>query len=115
MKIKKHIDTKSEGLATTKSAHYPIKNAYLQPIENIIDNLKTNQQYGLSEIDIDKRIKTYGLNKYEEQKQKSIFLLVVEQFKSPIILLLVLGAGVSFLFQHWLEGGSIIVVKFFGL
>jgi len=106
------MDTESKSLATPKLVHYPIKNTSSLSIESIIDTLKSNQQNGLNEDDIAKRIKTYGLNKYEEKKQKSIFLLLVEQFKSPIVLLLVLAGGVSLSFQHWLEGGSIIGVIF---
>lgn len=91
---------------------YPIKYAHSLPIEKVNDMLQTNQSTGLSESDIAKRIKTYGLNRYEEQKQKSIFLLLFEQFKSPIVLLLVVAAGFSFAFQHLIEGFSIIGVIF---
>lgn len=83
---------------------YPIKFAHSLPIENINDILQTNQPTGLSESDIAKRIKMYGLNRYEEQKQKSIFLLLFEQFKSPIILLLVFANGFHSLFNIWLKG-----------
>lgn len=92
----------------TKS--YPIKFAHSLPLENINEMLQTNKSTGLSESDIAKRIKTYGLNRYEEQKQKSIFLLLFEQFRSPIILLLVFASGFSFVFQHLIEGFSIIGV-----
>ncbi len=91
---------------------YPIKSVHSISIENIIDILQTNPQNGLSEADIPTRVKTYGLNLYKEQKQKSIFLLLYEQFKSPIILLLIFAAVLSFSFQQWLEGFSIIGVLF---
>ena len=74
---------------TTKT--YPIKNAHSLSLENINEMLQANISTGLSESDVANRIKTYGLNRYEEQKQKSIFLLLFEQFKSPIILLLEIG------------------------
>jgi len=95
-----------------KTKSYPISNALSLPIDDIVNRLQANQQNGLSENDITKRIKKYGLNRYEEQKQQSIFLLLFEQFKSPIILLLVVAAGFSFGFQHWIEGFSIIGVIF---
>lgn len=94
------------------SKTYPIQLAHSLPIEKINDILQTNQSQGLSESDIAERIKMYGLNRYEEQEQKSIFLLLFEQFKSPIILLLVIAAGFSFTFQHLIEGFSIIGVIF---
>jgi len=95
-----------------KTKSYPISNALSLPIDDIVGRLQANQQHGLSQSDIAKRIKTYGLNCYEEQKQKSIFLLLFEQFKSPIVLLLVVATGFSFAFQHLIEGFSIIGVIF---
>jgi Ca2+-transporting ATPase len=99
-------------MVTLNDKTYPIENAHSKNIEEILKLLDTNQENGLSEADIDERIKTYGLNSYQEQKQKSIFLILVEQFKSPIILLLVVAAGFSFFFQDWIEGFSIIGVIF---
>jgi len=99
-------------MTTIKTKNYPIENAHSITIENIASLLKANQQNGLSDDEVDKRIEAYGLNSYKEQKQKSIFLLLLEQFKSPIIALLVVAAGFSFFFQHWIEGFSIIGVIF---
>jgi len=99
-------------VAQTMANDYPLENIYSIQIEKIVNSLQTNQQNGLEEADIDNRIKKYGLNQYQEQKQKSIFLVLLEQFKSPIVALLVVAAALSFFFQHWLEGFSIIGVIF---
>jgi len=99
-------------MTTIKTKNYPIEYAHSITIENIASLLQANQQNGLSDNEVDKRIKSYGLNSYKEQKQKSIFLILIEQFKSPIIGLLVVAAGFSFFFQHWIEGFSIIGVIF---
>jgi len=98
MKSQKNMDIVKNGFTTTTSIHYPIKNGYSLPIESIFDSLKSDAEKGLNEIGIAKRINSYGLNKYEARKQKSIFLLLIEQFTSPIVLLLVLAAGVSLSF-----------------
>ena len=88
------------------------QSVYSTDIETLAKKLSVTLKTGLNEPEIEARIKAHGLNRYEEQKQKSIFLILWEQFKSPIILLLVLASGVSFGFQHWLEGFSIIGVIF---
>ena len=36
----------------------------------------------------------------------------MDQFKSPIVVLMVVAATFSFLFEHWLEGFSILGVLF---
>jgi len=100
------------SVAAPKAEDYPLGKTYSIPIEKIISLLQADQQNGLAEADIESRIKKYGLNQYQEQKQKSVFLILVEQFKSPIVALLVVAAALSFFFQHWLEGFSIIGVIF---
>ncbi len=90
----------------------PIEYPHTMEIENIFQLLNTNQQHGLNEAEVEKRIETYGLNSYKAQKQKSLFLILIEQFKSPIVILLVVAAGLSFFFEHYIEGYSIIGVLF---
>ncbi len=96
----------------TKASEYPIEKMYSISIEEIINLLHVNQQNGLDEAEVNSRIIKYGLNQYQEQKQKSILLILLEQFKSPIVALLIVAATLSFFFQHWLEGFSIIGVIF---
>ncbi|MEO7310662.1 MAG: cation-transporting P-type ATPase [Chitinophagaceae bacterium] len=99
-------------MATPNNTTYPIENAHAKNIDEIVQLVAANQATGLGEDEIDDRIKTYGLNSYQQQKQKSIFLILLEQFKSPIILLLVMAAGFSFITRDWIEGFSIIAVLF---
>jgi len=89
-----------------------IENAHSIKIEEIAKLLDVNLQTGLKESGIDERIAKYGLNSYAQQKQKSIWLILFEQFKSPIILLLVVAASFSFFFQDWIDGFAIITVIF---
>jgi Ca2+-transporting ATPase len=91
---------------------YPIENTHSIKADDIAKLLDTNLQTGLKESSINEKNTKYGLNSYAAQKQKSIWLILFEQFKSPIILLLVVAAGFSFFFQDWLEGFSIIAVIF---
>ncbi len=91
---------------------YPIEHALSIKADDIAKLMHVNMQTGLKESSINERITKYGLNSYAAQKQKSIWLILFEQFKSPIIVLLVVAAGFSFFFEDWLEGFSIIVVIF---
>ena len=74
--------------------------------------LNANVVNGLSENEVNQRIAKYGLNSFTQQKQKSIWLLLIEQFNSPIIFLLIAAAGFSFFFKDFIEGFSIIGVIF---
>jgi P-type Ca2+ transporter type 2C len=97
-------------MKTSVGNTYPIEHPQTIPTDEIIRIFQTNPREGLKEDDVKKRVEAYGLNTYKAQEQKSIFLIVLEQFKSPIILLLVVAGVFSFVFQHWLEGFSIIGV-----
>ncbi|MEO5642620.1 MAG: cation-translocating P-type ATPase [Bacteroidia bacterium] len=90
----------------------PVENSFSIKVDDLAEMMDVNLQYGLKESSINERIAKYGLNSYAAQKGKSIWLILFEQFKSPIILLLVVAAGFSFFFDDWLEGFSIIAVIF---
>jgi Ca2+-transporting ATPase len=89
---------------------YPIKKPHVQSVENILVSLETNIQNGLSNHEASKRNNDFGLNVYEAQVQKSIWLILLEQFKSPIVYLLVFAIAVSAYFQHFIEAIAIGVV-----
>jgi len=82
-------------MATQNDNIYPIENAYSTVLEDLSKRLDVNLHTGLKEKSITERIAKFGLNSYGEQKQKSVLLILLEQFKSPIILLLVAAAGFS--------------------
>lgn len=99
-------------MAALNDKIYPIENTHSINADELAKLLDVNLQTGLKESDINERIAKYGLNGYAEQRQKSILLILFEQFKSSIIVLLVVAAGFSFFFEDWMEGFSIIAVIF---
>lgn len=56
---------------------------------------RTNIASGLSEKDVTKRKKEYGLNKLEEGKKRNIVLKFIDQFKDFMILILLIAAVIS--------------------
>ena len=97
-------------MTTSKNISYPVDRPYSVSTEEIARKLQSDLKLGLSDTEGIKRIGIYGLNSYKEQKERHILLVLIDQFKSPIILLLLMAGGVSFSFQHWLEGFSIVGV-----
>ena len=89
---------------------YPIKNAHNLSIEDTLQSLQTDVNQGLSVHEGDNRNKTFGLNIYESQPQKSVWLMLLEQFKSPIVYLLAFAILVSVYFEHYIESIAIAVV-----
>ncbi|MFM9948951.1 MAG: cation-translocating P-type ATPase [Saprospiraceae bacterium] len=91
---------------------YPIKDPHTLSVEGILDAFQTDANAGLSASEAAKRIKDFGPNIYQAQKQKSIWRMLLQQFISPIVYLLIVGAAVSFYFQDYMEAVAILVVIF---
>lgn len=72
--------------------------------------LQTDIGIGLSSIEVANRLKEFGGNKIEREKNKSGWLIFLAQFKSPIIWLLIFAAGLSFYFKEWQDGIAIVIV-----
>ena len=89
---------------------YPYDDPHIPAAAEILQSFQTNAETGLSQSEADNRTKKFGANIFEAQKQKSIWLMFLLQFKSPIVYLLVFGVIVSFYFQDYIEGSAIIAV-----
>ncbi len=62
---------------------------------------------GLTNDEAKKRLTRYGANRLKPQKRSDAFTLLIAQFKSPIVIILILATGLS-LFLHNLVDASII-------
>ena len=89
---------------------YPIENPHALSVEEITKNLQVDINQGLGVQEANNRNKTHGLNLYEAQPQKSVLLILFEQFKSPIVYLLLFATLVSAYFEHYIEAIAIAVV-----
>ena len=63
---------------------------------------------GLTTVEAKKRLISYGANRLKPQKRSDALTLFIAQFKSPIILILLLATGLS-LFLHNVVDASIIL------
>ena len=63
---------------------------------------------GITGKEARKRLISYGPNRLKPQKRSDTFTLLIAQFKSPIILILLVATGLS-LFLHNIADASIIL------
>ena len=75
--------------------------------DELLKQLNTSMN-GLTESDAENRLKTYGPNTFREKKESSAPTLLLSQFKSPIILILIAAAFLS-LFLHDFTDSAIIL------
>lgn len=65
---------------------------------------------GLSESDALDLQKKVGLNRIESEAHQTIWSILIQQFKSPIVYILLFAASISFYFNEWLDGIAILIV-----
>lgn len=75
-----------------------LSNFWNTPTSDLMQALETNPK-GLNNDEVQKRLSIYGFNRLKPKKKTDIFTLLLAQFKSPIILILILAAILSF-FLH---------------
>lgn len=74
-----------------------LRNPSESSCEDVIEALQSDAVYGLSELEVKVRLETYGPNKFESAPKDPIYLRYIEQFKDPLIMLLLGSAIVSVL------------------
>ena len=68
---------------------------WTQPINDVMRQFKTGNE-GLNGEEAKKRLDAYGPNAIKPKKNRNVFSLLLSQFKSPIILILLFATGLSF-------------------
>lgn len=77
------------------------------PATELLEHLQTSAQ-GLSTEEAQRRLDTYGLNLLRPKRKSDVPTLLLAQFKSPIIIILLFAVGLSF-FLHETTNAAIIV------
>jgi len=68
-------------------------------VEKIFQILKTNKN-GLVEKEVEERLTKYGKNELPRKESFSLFKIVLDQFKSPLIYILLIAAGISLILKE---------------
>lgn len=70
--------------------------AYRQTIEQLVQKLDSNIKTGLTKQEVERRIKTHGLNELPARKRAGWFAIFLSQFQNPLIYILVAAAAIIF-------------------
>lgn len=70
-------------------------NFYNQEISEILSSLKTSETTGLSTEEVKRRLVEYGYNQLVSKRRKSFLQMFFEQFKSFMIIILLIAAAIS--------------------
>lgn len=82
-------------------------NFYKLSVKDVLRFLKTEQE-GLSDKEVAKRQQKHGPNKLPEEKRVSEWWLLIKQFLNPLIYILIVAAGISFVAGELVDGWVIV-------
>lgn len=68
---------------------------YTKELNQVLRELKTNKQMGLSEDEAQKRLEQYGPNNLKEKKKESLFIKFIKEFNDFMIITLIVAAIIS--------------------
>jgi P-type Ca2+ transporter type 2C len=78
--------------------------------EQALRKLHVESTQGLSEQEAAGRLASHGRNQLHVKTSRGWRGVLIAQFKSFLVLLLAVAAGLGFLFQNWIEGAAICAV-----
>ena len=83
---------------------------YRKSIEEVLEITASSAKTGLSHQEAMKRLRRDGLNELKHGKKKNVVLIFFEQFKDPLVFILIIGALISVLLQEVLDACIILFV-----
>ena len=86
-----------------------ITNYHSLSVKEVFEQLKTNVK-GLSKKEVKNRQEEFGYNKLPESKKFSAVALLIDQFKNPLIYILVVAMVIGFSTKHYTDGWIIFAV-----
>ena len=81
------------------------------PVDQLMETLHTSLQ-GLSSEEVESRRASYGPNAVVRQKKLAVFRQFIGQFKNPLIIILLLAAGLSVFLGEFVDAMIIVVIVF---
>ena len=84
-------------------------NSYQQQVKDILEELKTDYN-GLSQNEVDKRLKEGGKNDLDVAHGTPKWLLFLLQFKDVLTIMLVVAAGMSLLIKNYRDAGVMLAI-----
>ncbi|MBN2318302.1 MAG: cation-translocating P-type ATPase [Acidobacteria bacterium] len=91
-----------------------MKNAHIKKLDEICKELNCSAA-GLSSKEAARRQLLYGPNRLEKQKAISPWLLLLEQFKNVLIIILLIATSISMVLGHGVEAIAIAVIVLFAV
>ncbi len=88
----------------------PVESPWSRSVSEILEVLGVDSERGLTGEEAENQLRKHGENALTETQSRTVFGILIDQFESLIVLLLIVAAAVAFLFGEWIEGFAIAAV-----
>ena len=78
--------------------------------EEAVSRLHSDRERGLSQNAVEERREEYGANQLREARRRNGWLILVDQFKSIVIIVMATAAAAAFATARWPEGIALLAV-----
>jgi Mg2+-importing ATPase len=93
----------------TISLNQPDKPFWTLSVDDALNQLGTSRN-GLTQDDAHKRLLRFGANLLKPKSRTDTLTLLINQFKSPLVLILIIAAVLAFFLQDPVNGGIILAI-----
>jgi len=83
---------------------------YFQKNEKELFKELNTSSNGLTSVEVLKRLKKYGKNELPKKKNKSIFKMFIDEFKNPILVLLLVAVIASLIAKEIVDALAIVFI-----
>ncbi len=83
---------------------------HMRPLAETFDRLQTDGERGLSQSEVTRRLAQYGLNTLSQERERSALSILLAQFRSLIVALLVAATAIAVVMGEGIEAAAILVV-----
>lgn len=78
--------------------------------EDVLKELQVDPEKGLTQVEVEQRLKKYGKNKIPEKKSKNFLEIFLNQFKEFLIIVLLIATLISFLLGEVKDAVAILLI-----
>lgn len=79
-------------------------------VETVLDELGVDASSGLDSVQVEKQRERYGENSLSQKREKSKFILFLQQFNQPLVYILLVATVVTALLGEWIDSAVIFGV-----
>lgn len=102
--------SKAARLGDTQAPTPHLERWYLRTVAEVVEKLQTDDIHGLTQAEATRRLAQYGPNALPQAQQRPVSAILLAQFRSLIVALLVAATAIAFAMGEHIEATAILVV-----